>query len=466
MDMKLGVSLVCAGLLCVSGICVAEDSAAGAAPEGKMKAAIDGAGMKELAAGKGDIAVDQASAKAVRSALWEKYMKEISADETRKAEMQQKNIKFNKQNMKFDYVKIGEKPAEGYPLYIALHGGGNAPASLNDSQWNDMKRYYRDSVKCGIYTAVRGISNDWNLHFMGDSYVMYDRLIEDMIAFENVDPNHVYVLGYSAGGDGVYQISTRMPDRFAAANMSAGHHNGVSPRNLYNLPFLIQVGEKDGAYDRNKEAVKYSMKLDALKEKDADGYEHAVYVHLNRPHNYEDNDPRRAEYDIMAKPNDWLAGKGRDSMKKNTNAIDWLSPHKRNPLPAKVIWDLTTGADRSGKSKDADSLWDSPVRGCQNYWLEIPAGLAREGELVVKLDKASNTVVVETPVSEFAVLLNSEMFDLSKPVKVTVGGKDHTVQVKGSLKNMAATLLNRGDSNYVFEGRISVKKDGDAWKVE
>ena len=39
---------------------------------------------------------------------------------------------------------------------------------------------------------------------------MYDRLIENMILFENVDPNRVYILGYSAGGDGVYQIAPRI----------------------------------------------------------------------------------------------------------------------------------------------------------------------------------------------------------------------------------------------------------------
>ena len=33
---------------------------------------------------------------------------------------------------------------------------------------------------------------------------MYDRLIENMIAFYEADPNRVYITGYSAGADGVY----------------------------------------------------------------------------------------------------------------------------------------------------------------------------------------------------------------------------------------------------------------------
>jgi poly(3-hydroxybutyrate) depolymerase len=33
---------------------------------------------------------------------------------------------------------------------------------------------------------------------------MYERLIENMIIFRGVNPNKVYILGYSAGGDGTY----------------------------------------------------------------------------------------------------------------------------------------------------------------------------------------------------------------------------------------------------------------------
>ena len=85
-----------------------------------------------------------------------------------------------------------------------------------------------------------------------------------MILTMEVDPNRVYLLGFSAGGDGVYAIVPRMADRFAAANMSAGHPNGISLLNLYNLPIQLQAGEFDDAYDRNTVTADYGMKLDAL----------------------------------------------------------------------------------------------------------------------------------------------------------------------------------------------------------
>jgi poly(3-hydroxybutyrate) depolymerase len=49
-----------------------------------------------------------------------------------------------------------------------------------------------------------------------------------MSLFRGVNPDKVYLLGYPAGGDGVWQLAPRMADRFAAAAMMAGHPNGAS----------------------------------------------------------------------------------------------------------------------------------------------------------------------------------------------------------------------------------------------
>jgi len=186
-------------------------------------------------------------------------------------------IEFDGFTMKYHVKVIGEKPADGYPVYICMHGGGSGNA--NDGQWNAMKKYYAGSVKTGIYIAPRGIANTWNLHFMPASYPMYDRLIENMIVFKEADANRVYLLGFSAGGDGVYQITPRMADRWAAANMSSGHPNGSSMYNLYNTPFAIQIGEYDYLYNRNIVAANKGEKLDELQKQAGGGYRHATMIH-------------------------------------------------------------------------------------------------------------------------------------------------------------------------------------------
>ncbi|WP_423839239.1 hypothetical protein [Undibacterium luofuense] len=57
---------------------------------------------------------------------------------------------------------------------------------------------------------------------------MFARLIDDFVAVRGVHPAKVYLLGYSAGGDGVWQLAPRMPDRFAASPHSTSAENRLS----------------------------------------------------------------------------------------------------------------------------------------------------------------------------------------------------------------------------------------------
>lgn len=398
--------------------------------------------------------VSLAKIDAFRDLLWDRYAKELRAG-PRAEEVKQLQMTLNGATMRYAVAKIGEKPVAGYPLYIAMHGGGGCPAPMNDSQWEQMKVYYQASVPVGLYVAVRGVSNDWNLHFRDESYPLYDRLIENLLAFEGVDPNRVYLVGYSAGGDGVYQISARMPDRWAAANMSAGHHNGVSPVNLRNLPLLLQVGQVDGAYNRNKETVKYAMQLDKLAAADQGGYEHEIFVHYQKPHNYLDNHPKQVPQKILANPVEWLEKGTSEVVEKNTNAIAWMSTHVRNPLPDKIVWDLATQAGK---------------RTCKNqfYWLDIGANDEKSlgcSTIVVKADKANNAIAVEKAGNYLRLLITKRMFDLAKPIKVTIDGETFSLAAKPRLDIMAQTLLDRGDRDYLFEAAILLKKQDGKWSA-
>ncbi|MBN1422602.1 MAG: hypothetical protein JXP34_27740 [Planctomycetes bacterium] len=393
-----------------------------------------------------------AAADAAAKLVWETYRTEATEDPARQAEHEGRALRHGDATMRYAYTRIGEKPAGGCPLYIALHGGGGAPPAVNDGQWKHMTVYYRESVKEGIYLAPRGVSDTWNLHFQGASYPLYDRLIENMILFEDVDPDRVYLLGYSAGGDGVYQVTPRMADRWAAANMSAGHHNGVNPRNLYRVPFLVQVGERDAAYNRNKETVRFAQKLDALRAENPDGYIHEIFVHADRPHNFLDNDPAETEQRVLADPAAWLEKGERAVVSRNTNAIAWLRKYRRDPYPARVIWDLKTRADR-----------DVPF-----YWLDIagrdPAALGTD-EIIARYDRKANAITVEKAGSYLRILLSSAMLDLSKPIAVKVDGKTFRGSVRPSLKTMLRTVLERGDPRYIFQAACVLERRDGAWAV-
>ena len=345
--------------------------------------------------------------------------------------------------MHFRMFKIGEPGPDGYPLFIALHGGGGGSKEVNDQQWEDMQSYYRGSVENGIYVATRGIRDTWDTHFNPESYALYDQLIEMLLAAEEVDPNRVYLLGFSAGGDGVYAISPRMPDRFAAVAMSAGHHNGINPTNLYNLPILLQCGQFDSAYDRNLETALFSLKLDELQAQRG-GYPHQIYIHLDEGHNFYDNAPDRSPQSVAANPLDCVQNGECRQYEANTNSIDFLTDHVRDPLPQTLYWDLSTRA---------------PLRLNNSfYWLSAPE-TTNQGTIKASYDDKPQHITVETENvnGPFSILINDAMLDLEEPVTITLNGHTtgpHDLNLDEELA--FDTAIERLDPDFVFQAIINI----------
>ncbi|HYX37551.1 MAG TPA: prolyl oligopeptidase family serine peptidase [Oligoflexus sp.] len=409
-------------------------------------------------------------------ALWEKYRKAVTSDAGRITEQETTKITYGDKTMKFSLSKKGAMPENGYPLYIALHGGGTAPAHVNDSQWEHMKIYYLDSVDAGIYVATRGVTDTWNLHFVDESYTLYDHLIENLVAFENVDPNRVYIMGFSAGGDGVYQITPRMADRWAAANMSAGHHNWITFDNLYNTPFLIQMGQYDSAYKRNTVAVENHVELNRL-QAEREGYVHELFLHEGGSHNsWRDNDAGRRQQKIVANPENWLKGEAATSTSRNTNAIDWLNQYQRNSYPQKIYWDPKTAAARVA-NLGARYLTDETLKSQLSeprelfYWLDVAPqqGDVNPGLVEASYDQTTNSIRLAPSESMVGlrVLLHPSMVDFSRPVTLTIGSElMDRVQVRPNLRTMTRTLLERGDAHYMFQAEIQLQKLADGrWTV-
>ena len=371
--------------------------------------------------------------------IWKAYVAKALADETLNLETEAKEMVFGNAKMRYWVTVKGEMPDNGYPLYIAMHGGGSSDTpDVNDEQWEMMKEYYSYSLDCGVYVAVRGVRDTWDTHFNPESYPLYDRLITYMILTENVDPNRVYLMGFSAGGDGVYAIGTRMADRFAALNMSSGHPNGVSLVNLANLPIQLQAGEDDTAFDRNTMTAKYGILLDTLAEKYPGLYIHRTLIHYGDGHNYDDYEP--VPIPVMSNPRAWLEKGDRSHTSVNSYPPDWMENYTRNHLPNTVIWDLGTRAEM----RSVTSF----------YWLRAP--LTSKGTINASYSKNDNSVTIETYglVGDFSILLNSDMVDLSKPVTFKVGGKTVTKKLSQDRKLLEETAAERGDPNYMFEAEV------------
>lgn len=384
--------------------------------------------------------------KNARESLFKEMVDNEKTDIVRLNETEKKSMTFGDAEMKYTVSIIGEPGENGYPVYIALHGGGGTTKEFNDSQWNHMQIYYRDSVECGIYVAPRGVRDTWNTHFNDESYFLYEKLIENLSIYENIDTNRIYLTGYSAGGDGVYQIAPRLADRFAAVNMSAGHPNGVNLTNLYNTPISLQCGENDTSFDRHKETARSANRLEELSENyqtddAAHGYIHTVFIHVGKGHGVRDNDAGRSRQAVISNPDEWLQGADPIPETTNTNAVDFLNQYTRNPLPQRIVWDLSVRSPETGTETF--------------YWLRASADV-KAGIVVVNYDKATNTFNVEknTAEGEVCIMVNDEMADLFSPITVTFNGESTSCTVTPTLDYMKKTISEKWDKNMIFAAEI------------
>lgn len=423
-------------------------------------------------------AADRKSFDELKDKLWRKYLIDVQSLTVLKSEYDNRTLLYKDKIMHFSLEKRGDEPQDGYPLYIALHGGGQTSSNTNDSQWKAMKVYYRDSIQNGIYVAPRGITNNWKLHFEDESYPLYDKLIESAILFDHVNPNRVYLLGFSAGGDGVYQIIPRMPERFAAANMSAGHNNWITFDNIHNTPFLIQVGEFDTVCNRNEiSAVNYVI-MNQLRKYYGSGFAHDLFMHYGGMHNrWRDNDSSRKDQTIINDPEAWLSG-NRDTKLVNTNAIDWLNQYTREAAPEKLVWDLRIGANERIYQTGANLVGkiDYDVKKLAKpkdlfYWLDISVmeTIPNEGKLVVRMIKDSNTIQVDEVkgINKFRILLNPNLLDLSKPITIKIANQLITnIMVKETAQTMVRTLLERSDQNEIYDAELILAYNNPTEKWE
>ncbi len=374
-----------------------------------------------------------------REAAWEEWVQTMLADETYQNETNNWAMTFGDATMRYTAEIFGDMPEEGYPLYIAMHGGGyDDTGETNDSQWEDMQSYYTAHLDCGVYIAVRGVRDTWDTHFNPESYPLYDRLIEYGVLTGTVNPNRVYLTGFSAGGDGAYAIGARMADRFAAVNMSSGHPNGLSMINFYHLPIQLQAGEYDDAYDRNIVTAEYGLILDELQTEFQDGYEHRTLIHADRGHNYEDYD--RTSVEVFSNVYGYLSGEDRSTETVNSYAPDWLSQYERDPLPETLRWDLSTRAE----------LRET------NAFYYLAADTDAKGIIQVFRDGNDFLLAPEDFEGDFMIYFNEDMIDFSEPVHFEIadlGEADVMLIPEASWLQM--TTFERGDPNYQFEAAVS-----------
>ena len=345
----------------------------------------------------------------------------------------------------------GEKPAGGWPLVIAMHGGGGTSDKLphphawpvNTREWQTQTQlaasYYPDGA---IYFVPRMVDDNNGRWWRDFNVEAFEAVIRHGITHWEVNPDRVYMLGISEGGYGTEVLATRMTDRLAAVSgMACGSGSSIHVENLRNLAYRIEVGEKDTAFGRVTNARENHRRLEELREQDPQGYLNVLNEQKGKGHGI-----------------DYRQGPV------------WMIKQTRSTHPERVV--LTTY--RADKKRNASA-----------YWLQVTQDLGeRDVYLDARIDKTANAIDIKAeatkgdatyqspdaqqPLADAGALvpaqglklrlwLHESLVDFAKPLIVRVNGQEvKNVPVTTSLKAMVESLQRSGDPQRIYPAFLDV----------
>ena len=293
-------------------------------------------------------------------------------------------------------------------LTISLHGGGDMPKSENDAQWKAQQERYPNAP--GLYVCPRAPRDTWNQWHGDHVYPMIEELIETLLVHEDIDPNQIYLMGYSAGGYGAFNLGNAMPDRFAAvaASAAAPSPNQTPAEHWNNLALRFEIGEDDKAYNRVKLCRTYAQSLDGVRRQDKAAFDYEFVEHENSGHQISDQ-----------------------------ACASWLGKHIRIHRPKSLVWKPSTARVR------------------QFYWLANDEVLPGQ-EIDATID--GNQIELKTSnVNNLTIRLDDALVDLDQPITVKANGmKVFQGFVKRELRSLIKTMEERGDPQHAYCAEVNL----------
>lgn len=349
--------------------------------------------------------------------------------------------------MPFYFGTKGNKPADGYPLYLDLHGSGPKeqewPITLEWALTFDdaPSVYFIPQIPNGGETADGQLYRWWQK----SKLEAWEQLLRQAFLSGKINPKRIYFLGVSEGGYGSQRLASYYPDYLAAAGPMAGGEPLINApaENLQHVAFSLRTGANDKQFHRN-ELTEYTRDaLNSLANKYPGYYKHFIDIIPKYGHGipYQFTTP-------------------------------YLKQHVRTAQPRSVHWE------------------DFPVdgryrKGCYNLApLERPEGKERiyyEEEIkgnTIDL-KVSSVKYVEKKVSDWykdfklvllydkvyepatkgklRIYLSPELLDLSQPVTIRINGRQvYSGLVKADYSHLVESCARFFDPERLFPAAVDV----------
>ena len=344
--------------------------------------------------------------------------------------------------MPFYYGSKGERPEDGYPLYIYLHGSG--PKANEWANGLYFGEHFKDAPSVYFIPQIPN-EGEWYRWWQRSKQFAWERVLRQALALGQVDANHLYVFGISEGGYGSQRLASFYADYWAAAGPMAGGEplKNAPAENLSNIGFSLRTGAEDTGFYRNILSRYVAEELDSLENLYTTEFRHAVTLIPGQGHHID-----------------------------YTQTTPWLSHFKRNPHPAHFIWEdyEMDGRHRSGfynlligQRPDANrrtrydyrlvpdsNMVDIVVENVNYHTVQTDPVYGIEMKFTRTYEPASG--------GAFTLFLSEDMLNLRVPVYVRVNGrKVYHATPKPTVQSMLRSTAAFYDPERVFPVAIEVK---------
>ena len=338
------------------------------------------------------------------------------------------------ERMKSYIFAKGEKPTDGYPMIINLHGGGMYPqekepwgSNINSREFQTAYylaySVYKENTPV-IYFIPRMPDDRKGRWYFEPKRIAFRRAFQIGVLSGLVNPNKVYVMGISEGGYGSLRIGLFMPDYFGGIGPMAGAESVKQhAKNLRNVAFRMEVGEHDNSYSRSDFARKWKSELAQLHQENPEDFIHEVNIQEGRDHSI--------DYTLVS---------------------PWLVQQTRRTYPKKITYEYYDLDEKNSYSPAVYYLNFKklfPEKGCSMTFDVLHNG----NEFIVATKKNSGNVT-----GSFDLYIDKVDFNL--PIKISYNGKvifnEKVILNKGII---AESIAMFGDPERIFAAKITIPLD-------
>lgn len=341
--------------------------------------------------------------------------------------------------MRYYFGTKGDRPEDGWPLYLYLHGSGD-----KDSEWANglyLCSNFDDAPSLYFIPQIPN-TGEWYRWWQQSKQYAWEKLFRLALASGDVNPDRLYLFGISEGGYGSQRLASFYADYLAAAGPMAGGEplKNAPVENCANIAFSLRTGALDSGFFRNELTQCTLDEFDRLQAQHPDLYEHWIEL---------------------------IPGKGHSIDYYPTTP--WLSEHVRNPWPKYFCWEnfemdgrYRDGFHnlevmlRSNPDMSSRTVYEMKIDG-NNISITVRNVTYETVESRDGIDLKFSKTYSEATSGIFRVYLNDKLVDLSKDVTLTVNGKTaFSGRLVPDVSMMARSCALFGDPQRIFPCGIDV----------